>query len=81
MPTEVAPRLAAVMNVIVPGRQLAHVEHLVHQRLRRRHPHHVLAGLADFGLVLGGWGGLVLRAGGERPGRQAKRQAGAPREL
>ena len=29
-------------------RHLGHVEHLVHERLRCRHPHHVLARLSDF---------------------------------
>ena len=33
-------------------RELHHVEHFVHQRLRGGHPHHVLAGLPDFGREL-----------------------------
>ena len=33
-------------------RDLGHVEHLVDQRLRRRHPDDVLAGLADLGFEL-----------------------------
>ena len=35
----------------VGGRDLRHVEHLVHQRLRRRYPDDVLAALADLRFV------------------------------
>ena len=58
-PTARAPRLAAAMMLppvagaeiddVVLRRDARHVQHPLDQRLRRRHPHDVLAGLADLG--------------------------------
>ncbi|MNC87767.1 hypothetical protein D3C83_35230 [compost metagenome] len=61
-------------------RELAQVEHPVHERLRGRHPHHVLAGLSDFGLEFLG-GRLVLRETGEGECGQTQRQKKTAREM
>ena len=57
---DVAAVARAEVHHEVLGTDLRHVEHLVDQRGRRRHPDHVLARLADVRLVglLGGLGGV-----------------------
>ena len=55
-----APVAGAEVHHEVRRRDLGEVEHLVHQRLRRGHPDHVLAGLADLRLVVAACR-LVLR--------------------
>jgi hypothetical protein len=52
------------------GVDLRHAQHAVHHLVGRRHPDHVLAGLADLRLV-----GLLLRGG-----RQAKASAASSGE-
>ena len=46
----VRPSPEPEIDQVVLRRDLRHVEHLVDERLRRRHPDDVLAGLADLGL-------------------------------
>ena len=54
---DVAAVAGAQIDHVVGRRQLRHVEHLLDERRRRRHPDDVLAGLAD-----GGSKGLAVEA-------------------
>ena len=73
---DVAPVARAEVHDEVLRRHRRHVEHLLDQRRRGRHPDHVLAGLSDIGLV-----GALGRLGGagharrQRATRQARKKS------
>ena len=87
-PSARAPRLAAPITLRPSpdprsitkssGAHLGHVEHLLDQRLRRRHPDDVLARLADFGFEGGALRRRRRRRGREQQGerRNAQEQCG-----
>src|SRR6266404_3213300 len=65
----------AEIDDVVLRRHAREVEHLVDHRLRRRHPHDVLARLADFGLE-GGGGRRALRLGESERAERDEQHAG-----